>query len=206
MNESDYAALIYCNVFGVTSDNGDTYTRGVLNAIGTLDTREQTALESYYRHGKTFEQTGKELGNIKKEAARQIVEKALLKLRHPTRAQQMSVTAIISARDKLLSEANDMINNLYSQIERCIAGAPLDSTTLEELELRKASIAKARFSSRTHNHLISAGIKSLEALSNLASLDILMERHNFGKKSRDEIIVKMRELGYREWADRMEKP
>jgi len=98
MTDNDYAAIIYCRVFHVSSDDGDSYTRGILDAISTLSIREQTALDSYFRQGNTFEQTGIIIGDLKEASARRIINKALLKLRHPSRLQDMSVKAIIKRK------------------------------------------------------------------------------------------------------------
>ena len=59
------------------------------------------------------------------------------------------------------------------------------------------------FSSRVYNHLLYAGIYSVESLLALDSLDILMKRRYFGIASRNEVIQKMRECGYVKWADKM---
>ena len=91
MTDNEYAAKIYCRAFSVASDNGDANTKGILDAISSLDNREQLALESYFRHGKTYKQTALILGGVSNETARRVVQKALLKLRHPYRLRSMSI-------------------------------------------------------------------------------------------------------------------
>ena len=95
MTDNEYASIIYCRAYCVDSDGGNTNTRGILEAISTLSMREQAALESYYRNGNTFEQTGKIIGGVKREAARRVVQKAILKLRHPSRLCKFSIKAQI---------------------------------------------------------------------------------------------------------------
>jgi len=94
MTDKEYASIIYCRSFSVDSDGGDAHMGGILKTIGSLETREQIALESYFRHGNTYKQTAIILGGVSNETARRIVQKALLKLRHPTRLRYMSVKAI----------------------------------------------------------------------------------------------------------------
>lgn len=91
MTDNEYASKIYCRAFSVTSDSGDACTHGIFEEINSLESREQLALESYFRHGNTYKQTAVILGGVSNETARRIVQKALLKLRHPYRLRNMSV-------------------------------------------------------------------------------------------------------------------
>ena len=65
-------------------------------------------------------------------------------------------------------------------------------------------LAEMGFSVRVYNHLIIAGYYTAEDLLFPHSLDTLTTRRGFGKGSRMEVIKKMRQHGYTEWADRME--
>jgi len=94
MTDIEYASKIYCRAFSVSSDSGDAYTQGILELIGSLDAREQLALESYFRHGNTYKQTASILGGVSNETARRVVQKAMLKLRHPYRLRNMSIKAV----------------------------------------------------------------------------------------------------------------
>ena len=87
MTDQEYAAIIYRKIFLVTDDN-DAPTQGIMKAISTLGPREQFVLEKYYRHGKTLEQVGKEIG-LSRSWVGQIVNKAILKLRHPLRSRDI---------------------------------------------------------------------------------------------------------------------
>ena len=106
MTDNEYASLIYCRVFNADSDDGDAYTQGILNAVGALDAREQEALNSYYRYGNTFRQTAKILGDVSNETARQIVNKAIIKLKHPYKSRYMSIKAMDERRKKQLEPAS----------------------------------------------------------------------------------------------------
>ena len=56
--------------------------------LGTLTDRERSVLKARFWEGKTLEETGRE-HNIGGVRARQIEEKALRKLRHPTRLEKL---------------------------------------------------------------------------------------------------------------------
>jgi len=203
MTDNEYASKIYCWVFGVAMDNGDTYTRGVLDAIGTLDERDRQALECFFRKGMTYEQTGVFIGNIRKEVVRSIISKAKLKLRHPHRANRMSVTKLIRQKEKQLEDAELTIAELHNRIGRLTYGNTIGSNISADFASRKKGIGEIGFSSRILNHLLAEGITTVEALTGLESLDILMARRGFGQKSQDEIVTKMRLHGYAEWADNL---
>jgi len=204
MTDNEYASKIYCTVFCTTDDGGDTYTRGVLGMLSTLDKREQIALECYIRRGNTFKQTGTALDGINGESARRIVHKALLKLRHPSKLKNMSVKLLLENRDKKLSAAAAEIDELYDQIRLLHTGTPVNPKIQSALDFRKKSIIEIGFSSRVYNHLLDAGINTVEALLALDSLDVLSQRRNFGKASELEILQKMRNNEYTEWADKID--
>jgi len=204
MTDADYAARIYRLVFDVAQDDGDAYTRGILDAIGELDDREQAALECYYRLGKNFRRTAQSLGDITAETARRIVREALQKLRDPSASSKMSVSAIVGRKDKLLADMGSTIDELYDQIERTSLGAPVDSDIQAMIDLRKMSVSKIGLPARAYKHLQDIGVHSVASLLKMDSLDRLQERRGFGRKSRRDLIAVMRDTGYGEWADRME--
>jgi len=91
MTDHEYADRIYCRVFSVNNAGDDIIIQGVFDMINTLNTNEQKALECRYRYRQTYKQTGTILGGIKPEAARRIVNKAVLKLKHRSRLRYMSI-------------------------------------------------------------------------------------------------------------------
>lgn len=184
------------------SDGGDAYTKGILDAIASLNPREQAALESYYRLGRTFEQTGMTLG-IRGNSARQVVAGAIMKLRHKSIRQKMSVMEIIGNLETQLLDATAKTDYLYKQIECLLNYGNIDPELQAELDTRKTSICDIGFSPRVSRFLIWSGINTVEALLALKSLDVLMDQRGFGVKSRDEIITIMRTRGYCDWAERI---
>ena len=204
MNNYDYAVNIYCKVFDVTAENGDAHVRGILDTIETLGKREQKALECFFRDLKSYRQTAEILG-ISTDAARILISKAIFKLRHSSGAWNMSVKAIIEHRARELEKANATITALYEQLEAVLQGGAVAPKVQAVLESRKTSVYALGVSSRTCSLLSKAGIRTVEALLALNTLDNLMKLRGFGQKSRDELIKKMRKNGYSEWADKMKR-
>ena len=100
MTDQEYAICIYCRVFRVKDDGGDACIDGIMMMLDTLEQREQAVLNDYYRHGKTLEQIGAEIGLTKVSAGR-ICKKAILKLRHPSRVRHISRAKMAADGDGL---------------------------------------------------------------------------------------------------------
>jgi RNA polymerase primary sigma factor len=67
-------------------------SREVRKVLGTLAAREETILKLFFGIGKGTEQTLEEIGsrfNLSRERVRQIKDRALERLRHPTRARRL---------------------------------------------------------------------------------------------------------------------
>jgi len=95
-------------------------------------------------------------------------------------------------------------DKLYENLELLISGEPIDPMIRTELDARKQSVCELGFSQRINNHFLREVVYTVDALLVLDNLDRLMARYGFGVKSRYELIAKMREHGYCDWADRME--
>ena len=205
MTDHEYAAVLYREIFHVEDDNGDAYTRGIMDILSTLDMREQKALECHYRLGYSYEKTGKVMGDLEGQTARQIVFRALRKLRHPSIIKNASVTVTVNSQAEQLQEANAVIEKLYDQIDQLIQGGPVTPIIKEGIESRKMTIVEIGVSKRVHRLLTEAGISTVESLLALKNLEGLMKINNFGQGARDELILKMRDHGFSGWADRMSR-
>ena len=91
MTDREYAELIYCLVFDVNEDRGDTNTDNVLVAISALEERDRIALEARYRNGKRYRQIGMELGGVTSVRAAQITKRAIHRLCSSNTVQSMSL-------------------------------------------------------------------------------------------------------------------
>ena len=185
MTDNKYAALIYYQGFGV-KDDSDVYVKGILDAIGTLPPQERSVLETYYRHGKSCRQIGEDFG-IPGQSVGKIVQKALRKLRHPSKAREMSIAQIRKDRDRYKEELAEARNR---DLDKPMA--PFS---------REMSICGMEFSARTQNALLRAGKDTVKSLLEIATFAELQKIRNLGAASGNEVIAKMRGLGFHAWAD-----
>ena len=86
--------------------------RDLNEILQTLNPREERAVKDYYYMDKTYDEIGSELG-ITRERARQIIEKGLYKLRHPTRNYKLKV--YLSNAEKAQKQANLKIGEYYNK-------------------------------------------------------------------------------------------
>jgi len=183
VTDQEYAARIYCLVFDVDDDEGDAYTQGILYAIKTLSHYEQTVLKSRFRDGMTWKQAGEMLCDGHSSRARYHTQKALLKLRHPSRLKHMSMARIVAERDEYKQRIIEM-QKLYDP--------------------RMLSLFDADFPLRAAHVLTRMGIGTVEAVHNIDSYERLKNIRDLGKRATDELIAHMRHLGFSEWADKIE--
>lgn len=195
-------------------------TDGLEKAMEILSPREKEAVDAYYKRGLNLEQAGREF-NVTRERFRQILAKAVRKLRHPARkslilygletskemseVEQMRVSLAaqayslvqwqteLDARAELLgyrerkqlgiSEFSDEANPDRDDKTFCCVGCVLN-VRIEILDL----------SVRSYNCLRRACIKTVGDLLSLSQED-MMRISNLGRKSMEEIINKMHEMG-----------
>ena len=211
MTNSEYASRIYCAALK-KEDDGDIYVRGVLDMIGTLTEREQLALECRYRNGLTYRQTGREIGGVCGERVRQILVRALRKLRQPSREQRMRISGILEKNDmlqkllqeknKIIDEKNAVIDELHRQMDYSVREKSPVQGTANECNEPKRNISDADFSARIYHALTKAGIYDCEQLLAFHCFDDIIRIPNIGKVSILEIALKMREYGYIAWTER----
>ena len=206
MTDNEYASRIYCAALE-KEDDGDIYVRGVLDMIGTLTEREQLALEYRYRNELTYIQTGRMLGGVCGERARQIIQRALRKLRQPSRLGQMRISAIVEKNNtlqKLLKEKINLINEKNAVIEKLSSQTGYiaeEEVRRDESDIQKNKIEDIDFSTRTYNALKKAGIHDYDTLLAFSCFDDIMRIPNFGKITILEIARRMRDYGYTAWVD-----
>ena len=173
---------------------------GLEHALSTLTEREQQAIAEYFGNGGTLESTAK-LWNVTKERARQIIEKAVRKLRHPMRFKIIKYGMEGWNRRKAIEQEDLMLDEQEAMLihRRAIVEQLLDEkverytgTTIEEMQL----------SVRTYNCLGRAGIRTLNDLMKYTKengYSGLCRIRNLGRKSLSEIFRKMEELTGTDW-------
>ncbi len=157
--------------------------------LTTLPERERNAVIMYYKDKMTCAAIAK-INNVTTERARQIISRALHKLRHQTRIQYITkgVSGIIEEqKTKFL---RDELSEIKALIADCDAIPTTDarrkrSTPLEHLDL----------SVRSYNCLYRAGIRTLGAIADL-SPEKLADIRNIGRRSYCEIVDTLAKCGY----------
>ena len=173
---------------------------GLEHVLSTLTEREQQAIAEYFGNGGTLESTAK-LWNVTKERARQIIAKAVRKLRHPMRFKIIKYglegwnrRKAIEQEDLMLDEQEAMLIHRRAIVEQLIE---------EEQEIkRKITIEEMQLSVRTYNCLGRAGIRTLNDLMKYTEengYSGLCRIRTLGRKSLSEIFRKMEELTGTDW-------
>lgn len=144
-----------------------------------------------YREHKSFDQIAAVIGATR-ERVRQIVAEMLRKLRHPSRLDyiRFGMTEMLVKREQNGYEKGYKDGFLDGQRDA-------KGENVHELTVPRANIPleDMDFSVRSYNCLKRAGVKSI---TDIAKMDFnqLIRVRNLGRKSMDEIIMKMREYGY----------
>ena len=210
MNDYNYAALIYCKTFYLKEVDDDIYVAGVLNAIQSLTQREQLVLETFFQHGLKGEQLYNKIG-LKESSANTAAMRAVEKLRD--KSGQMKVSTAFKSRlelhEKVLKErfmelGKNSIDDLLVQIQGALQDAPINKEITCELENPALCISTLKLSTRTHNSLSKGGLNEIEKILAIRNFDGFSRVRNLGHLSFAELICKMREHGYEQWADKME--
>ncbi len=193
----------------------EDFNQSLSYVLAGMTEREQFVIHAYFYEGKTYAEIGKSAG-VTRERIRQLIEKSLRKLRHPTRVnfliygvkgviQQTSVEAAQNAVSKRLERALSQIGDIshflhtitgkeeYADISEKCAGFN-DSIPLEELNL----------SCRSFNCLKHAGVTQAGDIARMSKGE-LMRVKNLGKKSVEEVIDTIHKLGLNLADERLSK-
>jgi RNA polymerase sigma factor (sigma-70 family) len=164
---------------------------GLEHVLSTLTEREQQAIAEYFWNGGTLESTAK-LWNVTKERARQIIAKAVRKLRHPMRLKIIKYgldgwnrRKAIEQEDLMLDEQEAMLIHRRAIVEQLIE---------EKQETkREITIEDMELSVRAYNCLGRAGIRTLN--------DLL----DYARKNGEEGLYRIRNLGRKSLVELYEK-
>lgn len=191
-------------IIGSTEQNDlyGVYVPGLLESLETLTEREQKVLMLRFRHGLTLEQTARQMGLVSRERIRQVEQKAMRKLRHPSRCKLWRLSS-----DSLIAKAWDMMAEASSiKLENINLSARLNALCekYNEDPCRKpekqkepqkdVDIEDLELSVRSYNCLRRAGVKTISDMQGWTMND-LMKVRNLGRKSLDEIVTKLNERG-----------
>lgn len=173
---------------------------GISYALVTLEERERTMILLRYEQNATLEKVGNRYG-LSGERARQIIHKAIRKLRHPSRFQIINegFQGYIRHREQSYYKSgfNDGYNkakkdlfNAFTKIMSLADEYKTDNNitcnyTLEDLDL----------SLRSYHCLKRAGNNNISDLLKYETEDDIMKIRNLGAKCAKEVAAKLFELG-----------
>ena len=168
------------------------FDENIKEVIKSLTEREQKVIQLRFIDGYTLEAVARQF-SVTRERIRQIEQKALRKLRHPSRLEYLR-------KGREVKQLQDDILNLQTQLViqkeimlKKLANPELIDVTNEEI-IGAKTIESLDFSVRTYNCLKRGGITKLHEIYELDVIDLLRIR-NLGKKSAREIMSKLKEIG-----------
>lgn len=215
-NNYDYPVNLLFDIgLDISVSITDDMIAGLDYCLESLTGRERELIVKYYG-GKTYVELGREYC-LTRERIRQIINKALRKLRYPARLKIME-TGLEATNERKrkkaeLDEEYQAIRNEISKLQNdraLITKIMQMRDSLEKVEPEEIkrfceiaednkskwdiSIYDLELSVRAYNCLHRVGIKTLGDLSELTK-EKLMKIRNMGRKSADEIIQKMKLYG-----------
>lgn len=188
----NFISVLEFNVENVIEHFEERYD--ALYEKGTITPREKDILDKKYKDVKTLEEVGNEIG-VTKERVRQIISKAVRKLRHrqsffecgdyehPEKVAKEKVKQLIEEQKQRWT---------YESAKKFIE--EYESTHQQELN-SELLIEELDLSVRSCNCLRRAGIKTVEELANKHIRDMYKIK-NLGRKSLKEVVIAMNNLGF----------
>lgn len=174
---------------------------GLSFAISTLTDREQKCLLLYYRDGWDLVRIGKEFG-VTRERIRQVIAKAVRKLRYPTRSKYVikgyhvaSGNIFRNQMEQYRMEIDRAKHNADETIRNFRRVVKEPETAISEA-VGNTDIAELNLSVRAYNVLKRAGCRTIADVLMLPSVKHLTRLRNMGRKSAEEVIETLRERGY----------
>ena len=173
-------------------------------AYDTLIPKEKIFVIKRYKELLTYDQLGTKY-NLTRERCRQIIQKALRKLRHPSRLR-----IILGTKDFMdeIKELERTIRNLEERVECSKKLEKMHDDRIEELKKQEKDISSGFLTTSIEElGLSTRSINCLKRLTNgwgrevsveeivEHSIDDLYKVRNLGKKSIDEIVAKVHGFG-----------
>lgn len=178
----------------------DDQLAGFEQALDTLHPRERRALELYFEEEKTLKEIGKEFG-VTQERIRQIVSKAIRKMRNPIRVKlirngpKMQELLRLEQIEAEIAARKERINERLAELEQLENQA---NDKMEDLRQRTAKTLIDRIddldlSIRSYNCLRRANCDTITQVIDLFENGKIFGVRNLGKKSIAEIIDRISE-------------
>ena len=181
----------------------EDHLRGLNLAMQVLSPREMTCIHLYFEEGLTLEQCGREL-KLTRERIRQIVAKALRKLRHPAR-MKLILNGVNGAEiQKLIEQEKEIVKRKMALEEKFKEVEQMKYKLQEELDGYKAyelALSPQRIlidkldtldlSVRSYNCLLRSNCDTVASIIELMENGKIFRVRNLGKKSIAEIQEKI---------------
>lgn len=160
-----------------------------------LSVREGEVIELRWRDGKTYDDCGK-VFSVTRERIRQIEAKALRKL--SVYARRLEYSSVPYATYNNLKKRYNLLKWQKEQAERrldrLLEIMGKENTPTDE-KGQPLALENIDLSVRAYNCLTRAGIKTLDDLLKIDSIEGLLKIRNLGRKSADEVIKKIHSYG-----------
>lgn len=174
--ELKYPQNLVYDVLGKTSDAPDIDASVEYILTARLTEREKSMLKMRYKDLMTYDEISKKY-NLTANRIVQIIHKAQRKLKHPKHSKYLTLGVV-----GIMAECKIKTNAERSQNQTKVLATEYP---IQELDL----------SIRTSQCLLRAGLKTAGDILNLGA-NGLIEVRNIGKRSYDEIVDKLEELGF----------
>ena len=193
-----YNMLIKAFIIDGEEPLSDMQLAGLNKAMECFSERERYAVKLYFQDELTLDECGEILG-VTRERVRQVIARALRKLRHPTRQNLIVYGEDIRNLNSYLKHLYEVKNEI-AELEAYIEEHKDTYTELvkDDASFRKndLSIDELDLSVRSFNALKRKGIKWASEAAALANSGEIVKVRNLGRKSYLEIIERLKEKGF----------
>ncbi len=186
------------DIFGSAEEAEKIYLPGIFDALAMLTEREQDILRQRYGEKMTLRAIG-QIHGVGQERIRQIIARALRRLRHPSRVNMFKavpLAAMVEQNIKYqkLSREYELLATAFEMLTAKKADPEVVVTLAELAVTMQTPISDLGLSVRSFNCLKRAGKNTLRDIAEMTEDDLLQIR-NLGRKSAEEIIGKIKSYG-----------
>lgn len=183
----------------------DQQQQWLMTTLYSLSPREQECVLYYFRDEETFDQVASHF-HVTRERIRQIVAKAIRKLRHPSRYKVIFYGPECVERQKAIQRLKAEI----AELEALKAQRDDLTDQLKEVEALKSEVAEVRsvlrrpletfdLSVRSYNCLSRAGLNNAGLIIDAINDESILRVRNLGRRSYAEILAVLKNEGYGEY-------
>lgn len=201
IGESPWPYNLMDDIFGEewSEPLDDDQIAGIETAIGELTEREQDSVLSYYRDGLTLENIGKNKG-VTRERERQIIKKAVRKLRAPNRKSLMmhgvngteERSRITHYRHEMEKDAAALAEYEKQLTEKKaqLFDAHIKALVIPDVSLQMP-LYEMDLSTRSFHCLYRCGCRVMGDVLNVVKSGKIRDVRNLGRKGSEEILEKI---------------